>query len=235
MDVTPHLSSLTGAQRDELVMALREVIQPRRLARIDTVLARRTRRLTMLFVDTHHPHNASAAIRTCECFGVQDVHVVEETTTFRPSRDVVRGAGRWITLRQHSSYTAALAALRTAGYRIVAASVSPDSQPLEDLAIDRPLAVAIGSEERGFSADELARTDAQVHVPMVGFTESLNVSVTAALLLRELTGKLRRGDDWPLSDDEQADLRVRWLCQEGNKGRALAVRMLRAWGVIGQS
>ncbi len=232
MDVSLHIDQLTPAQRAGLTAELSALVQPRRLARIDEVLADRTRRITMLFVDTHHPHNASAAIRTCECFGIQDVHVVEETTTFRPSRDVVRGAGRWISMHRHATYAGAVDDLHRAGYRVVAASVSPDSRPLEALEVTAPLAIALGSEERGFTADELVCVDGEVHVPMVGFTESLNVSVTAALLLRELTGKLRARDGWRLSVDERDELRLRWLTREGSKGRALTIRKLREWGYL---
>ncbi|MBD3222896.1 TrmH family RNA methyltransferase [bacterium] len=232
MDILPHLDRLTPEQRAELSAELSALVQPRRLARIDAVLAHRTRRITMLFVDTHHPHNASAAIRTCECFGIQDVHVVEETTTFRPSRDVVRGAGRWVSLHRHATCDEAITDLREAGYRVVAASVSPDSHPLETLDVTMPLAIALGSEERGFTSDELARVDGEVHVPMVGFTESLNVSVTAALLLHELTSRLRARDGWRLGADERDELRLRWLTQEGNKGRAVTARKLREWGYL---
>lgn len=232
MDVLPLLDQLTLDQRRRLATELAALVSERRLARIDEVLARRTRHLTVLFVDTHHPHNASAAMRTCECFGIQDVHVVEETTTFRPSRDVVRGAGRWLTLHRHARLVEATAELRRRGYALAAASLSKESQPLDELTADGPLALALGSEERGFAEHELALFDQQIHVPMRGFTESLNVSVTAALCLHHLTRTRPAAADWSLAHEERDELRLRWLCQEGNKGRAVAVRLLREWGLV---
>lgn len=233
MEILHIVHRLTTDQRRELHRQLTAMVLPRRVARMSTILARRTRRLTVLFEDVYHPHNASAVIRSTECFGVQDVHVVEREYRFRPSRDVVRGAGRWITLHRHQDLAAALGHLRTRGYRIAATSVEPGSVELASAPLDRPLALCFGTEELGLSQDALAAADLHLHVPMAGFTESLNVSVTAALCLHDLTQRIRERDDWRLSDAERDDLRLAWLMQEGTKARGLTARLLRAWGVRG--
>jgi tRNA (guanosine-2'-O-)-methyltransferase len=234
MDFSHFLPRLDAGRRRELEQRLAGVILPRRLERMEAVLARRTRRITVVFEDVYHPHNASAVMRTAECFGVQDVHVVEQEKRFRPSTDVVRGAARWLTLHRWRSFAGAATALRDGGFRIVATSVDPASVPLEEVDLGTPLALCFGTEELGLSAPALAEADLLVHVPMAGFTESLNVSVTAALCLRELTGRLRATrEDWPLSTQQRDELRLTWLMQEGNKARSLTVQLLREWGLVG--
>lgn len=233
MDYSHFLPRLSAARRRELEDRLRAIILPRRVARMQEILDRRTRRVTVLFEDVYHPHNASAVMRTAECFGVQDVHVVERDKRFRPSTDVVRGAARWLTMRRHGAMGEAAAALRESGYVLAATSVDPGSVPLGELPVDRPLALCFGTEETGLSREALDLADLHVHVPMEGFTESLNVSVTAALCLRELTARVREGADWRLSEAERDDLRLVWLMQEGNKARALTVELLRGWDLVG--
>jgi tRNA (guanosine-2'-O-)-methyltransferase len=235
MDYSHFLPRLSPARRRELEDRLRAVILPRRVQRMQEILDRRTRRITVLFEDVYHPHNASAVMRTAECFGVQDVHVVEQDKRFRPSTDVVRGAARWLTLQRHDTIADAATSLRGHGYLLAATSVDPGSVPLGELPVDRPLALCFGTEETGLSREALGLADLLVHVPMEGFTESLNVSVTAALCLRELTARVRAGADWWLSDAEKDDLRLVWLMQEGNKARALTVESLREWDLVGRA
>ncbi|HOX25840.1 MAG TPA: RNA methyltransferase [Candidatus Krumholzibacteria bacterium] len=229
MDFSHFLPRLDAARRAELERQLRAVIRPRRLDRMEQVLARRTRRLTVLFEDLYDPHNASAVMRSAECFGVQDIHVVERERRFRPHTRVVRGAARWLTVLRYGSIDEAAAALRAGGYALVATTVDPASPPIDAVSLDRPLAVCFGTEEVGLSPAALAAADLRVHVPMVGFTESLNVSVTAALCLRALTERLRAGAGWELDAVERDALRLCWLMQEGAKARALTVKLLQEW------
>ena len=233
MDYSYFLPRLSAAHRADLEACLAEVVLPRRLERMRAVLARRTRRLTVVFEDVYHPHNAGAVMRTAECFGVQDIHVVENEKRFRPATDVVRGAARWLTLHRYRNFDDAAATLRERGYRLAATSVDPGSVPLEDVPVTEPLALCFGTEEVGLSSAAVAAADVLVHVPMAGFTESLNVSVTAALCLRELTTRMRRSeDDWPLSRQECDELRLTWLMEEGHKARALTMQKLREWNLV---
>ena len=233
MDFSHFLPRLSPAHRRELEDRLTAVMLPRRVERMGEVLARRTRHLTVVFEDLYYPHNASAVVRSAECFGVQDIHVVEQEKVFRPSKGVARGAGRWLTLHKYGSFDAAVTSLRSRGYRLAATSVDPGSMPLDAVPVDTPLALCFGTEELGLSAQALAAADLHVHVPMAGFTESLNVSVTAALCLRELTRRIRAGDHWQLDDQTRDDLRLTWLMQEGTKARALTVQLLQDWGLVG--
>jgi len=236
MDYSHFLPRISDERRHQLEARLTEVILPRRIERMNQVLARRTRRVTVVFEDLYHPHNASAVMRTAECFGLQDVHVVEQEKKFRPNTDVVRGAARWLTLHRYRSFESVASLLQDRGYRLAATSVDPGSVPLDEVPVDdAPLALCFGTEELGLSDDALARADLLVHVPMAGFTESLNVSVTAALCLRELTARLRAGTGWELREQERDDLRLTWLMQEGQKARALTIQLLREWKLVGES
>ncbi len=233
MDYSHFLPRLRPEHRQELEARLSGVVLPRRIERMNSVLARRTRRLTVIFEDVYHPHNAGAVMRTAECFGVQDIHVVENEKRFRPATDVVRGAARWLTLHRHRGFADAATQLHERGFRLAATSVDPASVPLDEVPVDTPLAICFGTEETGLSAAALEAADLHVHVPMAGFTESLNVSVTAALCLHDLTSRLRSGADWQLDAAERDELRLTWLMQEGLKARALTVQMLREWNLVG--
>jgi len=234
MDYSHFLPRLCAARREELEARLVEVVLPRRIERMKAVLARRTRQLTVVFEDVYHPHNAGAVMRTAECFGVQDIHVVEQEKRFRPATDVVRGAGRWLTLHRYRDFADVAARLHERGYRLAATSVDPGSVPLGEVDMDEPLALCFGTEELGLSGPAVAAADLLVHVPMEGFTESLNVSVTAALCLRELGARLRESNGaWPLSQQERDELRLTWLMQEGNKARALTIQLLKEWDLVG--
>ncbi len=183
-----------------------------------TVLAERTRWITVVLEEIYQPHNASAVLRSCECFGVQEVHVVEERNEFRVSRDVALGAARWLDLvRWQAGEGAAIGrccdALAARGYRLVAATPAADARSVDDFDPCRgPVAVLFGTELEGLTDEALRRCPERLHVPMVGFTESLNISVSAALVLRELTRRVRRGAaDWRLGEKEREELLLRWL------------------------
>ncbi len=230
-DLAP-LFALPPRQRVVLVEELASFLTPRRLARIDAVLANRTRHVTMVCEDVYHPHNASAVLRTCECFGVQDVHVVEGLHRFRPSTDVVRGAARWLTIqrwrhREGDDISTCLASLKARGYRIAATAPGHSGETIADLDLAKPVALCFGTEETGLSPALQELADVSISVPMHGFTQSLNVSVTAALCLWDLTSRLRRSSvDWPLSAEARDDLRLAWLATESPRARAHVATLL---------
>ncbi len=232
------LLDLPAEARRDLVARLSDLVTPTRLARMDVVLAARTRHLTVVFEDVYHPHNASAVLRTCECLGVQDVHVVEGHKRFRPNVEVVHGAARWLTLHRWRKpnghdIRSCLTALRARGYCIVATSPREDALPLHAVPLERPLAVCFGTEETGLTPDVLAAADLCAQIPMPGFTRSLNVSVTAALVLYDLTTRLRARDlPWPLTEAERDDLRLLWLADDGRGARELAREALAAAGLL---
>lgn len=224
--------------RETLLASLSGLVTPARLARMDAVLANRTRHLTVVFEDVYHPHNASAVLRTCECLGLQDVHVVEGQKRFRPNVEIVHGAARWLTLHRwrrpagHDVHSC-LETLRERGFRIVATSPREDAVPLGEIPLEQPLAVCFGTEETGLTPEVLAAADLCAQIPMPGFTRSLNVSVTAAVVLYDLTTRLRARElPWRLSASEQADLRLLWLADDGRAAHELAREALAAAGLL---
>lgn len=212
-----------------LARHLSEYVSPERSARIDRVLGERTRFVTVMLENVYRSHNASAVVRSCECFGVQDLHVVESSNAFDVSRGIVQGAAKWVTVHRHRESDACLRGLKAAGYRVVALSLEPGAVPVEQLPLDVPTVLCLGSEEPGLTRQARSLADTAAAIPMQGFTQSLNLSVTAGIALQGLTGRLRRSKaDWQLAPAEQAGLRALWLARSINAGREIVHRYLDA-------
>ena len=197
--------------RQEVIAYLGGFVSDRRKERMEQVLAWRTRFLTVVLEDLYQPHNASAVLRSCDCFGVQDVHVIENRNVYEVHAGIDVGASGWLDLHRYSDLLSALETLKKRDYWLVAATPHPEGSALDELAVDAPLAVIFGTEDVGLSEQILEAADEYVRVPMYGFTESFNISVCAALILRELTGRLHKnGVDWGLAEEEKEDLRLAW-------------------------
>ncbi len=205
------------ARRRELIDYLEKYVTGNKLAKFNAVLPNRTRHVTVVLEDIYQPHNASAVVRSCDLFGVQEMHVIENRHRYTLSSGVSVGASKWITLhrwnqRGEDNTTRCLGEIRNRGYRIVATTPRTDGVPLPDLPVEKPLALVFGTEETGLSAKALELADEAVTIPMVGFTESFNVSVSAALCLYEVMHRLWRSEvDWKLTAIEQEELRLVWM------------------------
>jgi len=200
----------------EFVEYLAQFVSQSKLERFDAVLRERTRHLTVVLEDVHQRQNVSACLRSCECFGVQDVHIIENAHRFRVNSDIARGAAQWLTLHRHRGQAhntlPCVTHLKERGYRIVATAPGAEGCLLADLEVEPKTALVFGAEKEGVSPVLLEHADALVQIPMQGFTGSLNLSVAAALCLYELTQKLRRANvPWRLTADEQAELRAAWV------------------------
>jgi tRNA (guanosine-2'-O-)-methyltransferase len=189
-----------------------------RVEQLRRVLASRTRYIAVCLEDVFQPQNASAVLRSCDAFGVQDVHIVEQRNPFTLHRSVARGSDKWLTLhrygRQHEQpMPAAIACLRSLGYRLAATTPRKGCAPLDELDLKKgKVALMFGAEHAGLSDAALSAADELVTVPMYGFVESLNLSVCAAIALRQLAQQLRRqGVAWQLGDDEREELLLAWL------------------------
>ncbi len=192
------------------------LLTPERLAGFERVLSLRTRFLTLAFEDLYHQRNISACIRSCDCFGVQDVHVIEGETRFKPNSQIALGAANWVTVkRYHGSEDPTrdcIDQLRASGFRIVATSPRVGHQSVRDLPLSEKTAIFFGTEKHGLSDQVFENADECVRIPMSGFTESFNISVSAAIVLYELTERLRsERDDWQLTEDEKQTLRAQWV------------------------
>ncbi len=184
---------------------------------IDQILAFRTRFITIVLEDIYHPQNASAAIRTCDCFGVQDVHIIENKNKYEINPKVVLGASKWVDTIHHNqdpdhNTTSTLQTLKNNGYKIVGTTPSKNCISISDLKIQQKTAVVFGTELHGLSNDAMALCDETVCIPMYGFTESFNLSVSVAIVLNILISNLHATNiDWSLSAIEKNDLKLNWF------------------------
>lgn len=202
---------------NELVRYLSGFVTPARLARMDQVRSERTRYLSVVLEDIYQPHNASAVLRTCDALGVQDVHIVERRNAYRVNPDIALGSAQWLSLHRHRGEAADAAAvaarLKAAGYRIVATAPHEKGHDLYSLPLESgPIALVFGTELTGISPELMACADEFVTIPMFGFVESYNISVSAAICMSEITRRLRASTlSWRLSAAEQDELLLSWL------------------------
>lgn len=204
--------------QEDLIAKLAEYVTPNKIQLIDHVLARRTRHLTVVLEDIYQDQNASAVIRSCDCFGIQDLHITEDLHAYHINPNVVRGASKWVSIHRYprgeESIKHCFENLRSQGYRLVGTSPDKHSTSIHELSIETKTAIIFGTEKRGMSAFAKEHVDEMVHIPMLGFTESFNISVSAALVMNELSHRLRTGDvSWGLSEAEKSDLKYGWYQQ----------------------
>jgi tRNA (guanosine-2'-O-)-methyltransferase len=169
--------------------------------------------------DIFKPHNASAVLRTCDCFGIQDIHLIEKTDVYKINPFVTRGASQWVDLHKYytpegSAVDQCFGRLRSHGYLIYGTSPAPDSLSIYDLPIksNQKIALVFGNEHEGISKEVKSKVDGLVHIPMRGFTESFNISVSASIFLYELMKRAHEMEipDFHLSAQERNELRLRW-------------------------
>ncbi|MEH6656677.1 RNA methyltransferase [Leeuwenhoekiella marinoflava] len=194
------------------IQYLESYLTPRRQQLFKEVLAERTRFLTVAIEDVGHLHNTSAVMRSCDAFGVQDVHVIEELKGKRIDREIAMGAQKWTTVHRYDSTKNALAQLKQNGYRIVATTPHHTAHKLEDFKLNQPTALFFGSEKDGLTETVIEAADDYVYIPTFGFTQSLNISVCAAILLQELTQRMRNSAlDWDLKESDILEIKELWL------------------------
>jgi tRNA (guanosine-2'-O-)-methyltransferase len=190
-----------------------DFLLPERKARIDEVVAHRTRSLTVVMVALCDPQNVNAVLRTCEAFGVQEIHVVEgPMKVYDPNKKISQNADKWLDVRRWSSTRDCLAHLKAEGFRIYATHLGQDSVGLADLSFAEKVALVFGNESRGVSDEAVALADANFTIPMLGFVQSFNVSVAAAITLARAVDRrvAERGRHGDLPEAEAQALRERF-------------------------
>jgi len=226
------MKNIENSEPDEVSMArrtalLRGFMTDERYDTLVRALDRRTRYMTILTENTFHPQNASALVRHCEAFGLQDLHTVETLCKFNPNLNIVRGTDKWIDLRRHDSTAEALTSLKAAGYRIVATTPHRESCTPETFDVKRgPFCLVFGTEKQGISDEVAAAADEFLKIPMCGMVESLNVSASAAILIYMLSGRVREQvDGWPLSPSERTPILYRWVRQSVRDAEGILARL----------
>ena len=220
-------AELTFEQKKQLYERASEFFSDNKRQLFDRLVQNRTRHISVVLENIYQSHNASAVLRSCDCFGVQDVHVVEDRNPFNPAGDVAVGSSKWVDYYKHADIEAAYEHLRQKGYRIVATLPHERDTMITELPIDQPTALVFGTELTGLSNKAIEKADAYVKIPMYGFTESFNISVCAALSLFYLTEKMRASDiHWKLSEEEQTTLKLYWSMQVIRDGEKVMKHLL---------
>jgi tRNA (guanosine-2'-O-)-methyltransferase len=210
----------------KVLAAFYEIITLNKKEMFDRIAADRTKHLTVVMENIYQEHNASAVLRSCDCFGLQDLHVIEKDNTYKIQRDIALGAGRWVDMHNYDDSENVtkdcLNDLKSKGYKIVATTPHTDSQTIYDLDLTQPIALVFGTERRGISEEVVEMADEFVKIPMYGFTESFNISVSVAIVLNTLRQRLEQSDlNWKLSDEEQTLLKINWCSKILNGGDLL--------------
>ena len=193
-----------------------QFVSETRRTKFDEVLNFRTRHITIVLEDLYQPHNASAVLRSCDIFGIQDIHIIENKNAYTVNKDIAMGAPKWLNLHKYrnseNNTLEAIKNLKAKGYRIVATSPNKNDVTIENLSVEKSLALFFGTELTGISETVLEHADEFVKIPMFGFTESFNISVSAALCIHALTSKLHKSEiDWHISSAEKEELLLTWL------------------------
>ena len=195
----------------ELLNYLEGFISAERKNRFEQVLANRTKYITIAVEDVYQMHNTSAVIRSCDVFGIQEAHLIESRYGKRLDKNIAMGAEQWVTIHRHPNTKKCLKLLRNQGYTIIATTPHNNSCLLSEFNLDKKIALFFGTEKAGLSKEVLDNADGFLKIPMMGFTESLNISVSAAIILQELTFRLRKSKiPWQLSKEEHFEIQMEW-------------------------
>lgn len=209
-----------------------QYLTERRIRLIDEVLSRRTNYIHLVSEDVYQEHNASALIRTCDCFGVQGMSILQHYNEAKISPKMSKGAHKWIDLTiveaQHSYGLRYLESLKKKGYKLVATIPTVNAHTAETLPLDHPIALLFGAEKFGLDAKIIEMADYHLSIPMVGFSESLNVSVSAGIILSTLSARLRSGNmNWQLREDEILAMRAKWAWRSCRSPKTLLQELIK--------
>ena len=187
----------------------------------------------MVLEDIYQAQNASAVVRSAECMGIQEMHIIENTNPYQLNPSVVQGASKWMEIQRYknpdgNNTAECLQQLRRRGYRLLAMTLRENSLRLDDVDVSSPLALCFGSEEPGLSDVAHEMADEFVQIPMLGFTQSLNLSVSAGISLYQLASRLRQLPvNWQLTEADKTDLYIDWLSRSTPTGKILLEKFIR--------
>ncbi len=200
----------------ELINYLSGFVTDERKKRFEEVMQNRTRYVTIGLEDIYQPHNASAVLRSCDCFGIQDVHIIENENKYTINPDVALGSYKWLTLNRYNKQgnnntVSCINTLKEKGYAIAVTSPHKDSYTIENVPLNKKLALFFGTEMQGMSDELEKNAELFVKIPMMGFTESFNISVAAALSMYTLSNRLRKENiQWQINEEEKEEILLQW-------------------------
>ncbi|MRT93342.1 RNA methyltransferase [Ancylomarina sp. 16SWW S1-10-2] len=228
---------MNSKQKEDLIHFLETVMVEDRIKLIDKNVNERTRYITVVLENIFQPQNASAVMRSCDCFGIQDLHVIENSNNYELNPEVVMGSSKWVDLKRYNSKEEntldTIKSLKNKGYRIIATTPHTNDILLPDFDLTKgKSAFFFGTELTGLSDVVMDNADEFVKIPMYGFTESFNISVSASLVLNHLSSSLRRSNiNWKLSDEEKLDLKLEWYKKSVKSGVKMINRFKKTQGI----
>lgn len=200
-----------NTSEEQYLSYLEEFITENRKEKFIKVLQQRTNHFTIAIEDVYQLHNTSAVMRSCEVFGIQNLHVVEEKYGKKIDKEIAMGAQKWVDVSRYNSNIDCLKTLKEKGYQIIATTPHDDSCLLDDFDITKPSAIFFGTERNGLSEEVMNEADGFLKIPMAGFTESLNISVSAAIIIQSIMSRLHKSDlNWKLTEAELISQRLAW-------------------------
>ena len=195
----------------EYLAFLENILTDNRKERFQKVLENRTKHFTIAVEDIFQMHNTSAVMRSCEIFGIQELNVIEQRYGKSIDKEIAMGAQKWVDINKFETVTDCLKTMKSKGYQIIATTPHESDCLWDDFDISKPSALFFGTERDGLSEEIIQAADGFLKIPMVGFTESLNISVSAAIIIQNLMNRLRNSDiNWQLSDEEILEKRMAW-------------------------
>lgn len=196
----------------ELYKYLQTYLTDRRKSLFQKILAQRTRHVTVATEDVYQLHNTSAVMRTCDVFGIQDLHVVEERLGKRVDKEIAMGAQKWVSLKRYHAISDCIENLKNSGYQIIATTPHDNSTLLHEFDVSKKSAFFFGKESDGLSDTVMDAADGFLKIPMYGFTESLNISVSVAIILQSVVSKMKQSKmNWQLSEAEKLEIEMEWM------------------------
>ena len=201
--------------KKSLLAYLMEFVSDHKKCLFEEIIEHRTEHLTVVLEDIYQPQNASAVLRSCDCFGIQNVHIIENTNQYRISSGVTLGADKWLTKhyynKEKNNTLACINSLKKQGYQIVATTPHEQDCSIEDLDLSQKTALIFGNEHKGISDIAIKHADNFAKIPMYGFSESLNISVSAAICLFHLSQKMKMElESWGLEERTRVDVLLNW-------------------------
>lgn len=200
---------------EDLVAYLESFLTERRRLKNHSVLKNRTNHFTVAIEDVYQLHNTSAVMRSCDIFGIQNLHVIEERNLRTIDREIAMGAQKWVDIHRYHTTKSCVETLKEEGYQIVATTPhGSNNVTLSEFDVSKKSVFFFGKEDKGLSDHILQQSDVQLKIPMYGFTESLNISVSASIILQEVTRKLHKSDlNWKFSKEQTLQKRYDWVCK----------------------
>ncbi len=200
---------------EKILAEFYEIISESKKEMFDRIASERTKHFTVVMENIYQEHNASAVLRSCDCFGIQELHVIEKDNQYKVQRDIALGAGRWVDMfnydKGESPTNDCITKLKNKGYKIIATTPHTNDVTINEFDLTQPFALVFGTERRGISEEIKEMADEFVKIPMYGFTESFNISVSAAISLNVVRERLEKSNlNWKLSSEEQIALKIKW-------------------------